>query len=108
MCQPDKHVMEDDNDKSGVRQLTARQLFSEELARNGEHQLAEMVRLGLDNSNGGTAAIRAIMRALTPPPVEEIAKAIAEEISSDIHLRVASAANQVAYMFQGGGIGWDK
>lgn len=41
-----------------------RDIFAEELERNGETGLASMVRGGHDNSGGGTAAIAAMQRAL--------------------------------------------
>lgn len=39
-----------------------RDIFAEELEREGEKGLAEAVRKGFDNSHGGAAAMRALAR----------------------------------------------
>jgi hypothetical protein len=41
-----------------------REIFADELDMVGKNRLATMVRSGTDNSNGGTAAIAAMQRAL--------------------------------------------
>lgn len=50
-----------------------REIFAEELDRNSESRLAEMVRMGSDNSHGGTAAIAAMQRVKDEAQKEIIA-----------------------------------
>jgi hypothetical protein len=50
------------NVKGKLMNKTNREVFAEELKRNGEVGLSEMVLAGTDNSSGGTAAIAAMER----------------------------------------------
>jgi hypothetical protein len=43
--------------------IKLREIFAEELEKEGERPLAAMVRGGHDNSRGGVAALRAMERA---------------------------------------------
>jgi hypothetical protein len=55
-----------------MNQQRLRDIFAEELEKNGEIGLARMVRLGYDNSMGGIAAMRALRR-------------VADEMTTTVH-----------------------
>lgn len=71
----------------------ARDLFAAELNKFGERGLAKMVRGGIDNNNGGQAAIAAILTAVSEERARCAAKAreITEYYSTQFFREITDA-----------------